>query len=287
VAVQLSNTSEPDQWVAVQFKSVSYNDDRLKFNHCRREYGAVGGKYEKMPIVAIALGDVITSVPIVFDSIDERDIQELFIFSSATEFPGKVLSPYAWGLHSRPDNYGDHRWVKNRDNDAKLGGMVQRFINMIRNAHKYSLNDIYFARGVGTPNVNISPEKKKEMEQIPALAVSLMPSGFTIAAPWRQNETVDIIIRRGDWQRTVSLKSATDNKGNLQFDKSNHPRHDHCDLVIVFLYDKVGLNSHEVHVFSAHDVYVKNKRDTFNWADRDVYPVYDIRSTAFVARLTL
>jgi hypothetical protein len=290
VAVQLANTNEPNQWVAVQFKSVSYHDGELKFNDCNREDGAIGGKYERMPIVAVALGDVITSVPITFDSIDDREIQELFIFSSATEFPGKTLRPQAWGLHSRPDNYGDHRWVKTRDGAAKFGAMIQRFINMIRNAHKYSIDGIYFTQGPGTPNVSIAPEKKKEMEQIPALAVSLMPFGFTIAAPWRQNETVDIIIRRGDdWQRTVSLKSASDNnKGNsLRFKKSKHPRHEHCDLVIVFLYDQVESNSHEVHVFSAHDVYVKNKIDSFNWTNRDVYPVYDIRSPAFVARLTL
>jgi hypothetical protein len=269
----------------VQFKSASYNDDRLKFNQCNREDGDVGGKYENMPIIAIALGDIVTSIPIVFDSIDDREIQELFIFSSATEFPGKILQPCAWGPHSRPDNYGDHRWVRNRDNAAKLGAMVQRFINIIENAHKYSLNDIYFAQGPGTPNVNINPEKKNEMEQIPALAVSLMPSGFTIAAPWRQNETVDIILRRGGWQHTVSLKSASDNNGNLTFDKKKHPRHEHCDLVVVFLYDKVESNSYEVHVFSAHDVYVKNKRGSFNWTNRGVYPVYDIRSPEFIARL--
>jgi hypothetical protein len=178
--------------------------------------------------------------------------------------------------------------VKTRDGTAKLGAMVQRFINMIKNAHKYSIDDIYFARGAGTPNVNINPKKKKEMEQIPALAVSLMPSGFTIVAPWRQNETVDIIIRRGDdWQRTVSLKTASfhNKSSNLRFDKSNHPRHEHCDLVIVFLYDQVESNSHEVHVFSAHDVYVKNKGDNFCWTNRGIYPVYDIRSPEFIARL--
>jgi hypothetical protein len=289
VVVQLVDTNEPDQWVAVQFKSVSYNDGQLRFD-CKCDDGAVAGKYEKMPIVAIALGDVVNPIPIIFDSIDERNIQELFIFSSATEFPGKILQPYTWGQHSKPDNYGNNRWVKARDDATKLAAMVQRFIDIIRNAHKYSLTEIYFAQGPGTPNVNVALKKKKEMEQISSLTHSLMPSGFTIDAPWRQNETVDIIIRRGgDWQRTISLKSAsTSNNDNLMIKKGKHPRCEHCDLVIVFLYDKVESNSYEVHVLLAHDVYVENKaKVNFCWRNRGVYPVYDIRSPEFVARLTM
>jgi hypothetical protein len=289
IMVRLAGTNQPDEWAAVQFKSATYHDGLLSFSHLSREDGDVGGKYENMPIIAIALGDVITPAANIFDSVNVREIQEIFFFSNTTEFPGKVLMPCAWGQHSKPDSYGNHRWVKGRDDNSKLAAMVQQFIHTVQNARKYSYNDICFTCGPGTPNVNINPNKKKEMEQIFTLAASLMPLGFNIEAPWRQNETVDIILRRGGLQRTVSLKSASNaNDGsNLTFDKGVHPRYEHCDLVVVFLYDQVEANSHEVHVFSGHHVYVEKDTKTFYWNNRGLYPVYDIRSPEFVARLTL
>jgi hypothetical protein len=289
VAVQKKSTVYLDQWVPLQFKSrqIQLNQHEMNFNVNRMD-GNIGARYENMIIIAIALGKSWKNTSNEFDALDNRELLEIFIFQNPHKFPFSTLQPYVWRPDSIiHDSYNESRWVFERDGEINMCNVKDNFLNMIDKSPTYLLNDIMFNYGINSRiNKHINPLKSKEIAQIKLLS-EVLPIDYIIDAPWRQGETVDIIIRKGlEWSRNISLKSATNNNGSLSFNKGKHPNDQFCHFVIVFLYDHVNENSDEVHILTCKEVYIDNNNiESFNWQNRNVYPVYNIHTNNFLLKL--
>jgi hypothetical protein len=135
--------------------------------------------------------------------------------------------------------------------------------------------------------VILSHKKLNELNQRQVLDPIMKLHGYEIMAPWRQNETTDIILVHTEKTINVSLKTASianQNPDSRYFNKGKHPNHEYCNLVFAFLHDGKKLN--QCFVFDSHEVYVENKKNKFCWNIPDrKHDLYDIDSQEFIDRV--
>ncbi len=293
LVVQHKDASDKTKWALIQFKTATHNDEGQMVSLQLKKFEInLGGIYENMCVIGIMLDfdDLKTSrICLTFDYIPKCTMKEIFLIKDISDLPGKSLYPCAWTPTSRPDKYGSSRYVSERDGVNGLSKILNQFVSIVSALPTYTLDEVYFAIGSKTPNVSISSTKRNEMMQIKILSDLFSQYGVEIDAPLRQNETTDIILRCNEWQKNVSLKTASKYHGKddqFRFHKGEHPNHQFCDLVIAFVHQDDDILT-KCYVFDSKYVYVTNKCDKiFYWrAEKEAKNLFDVNDLEFLTRL--
>ena len=87
--------------------------------------------------------------------------------------------------------------------------------------------------------------------------------GFdNLSAPQTQNETVDVILTLHSSIYRISVKTVTESKNELKFERKSAPNNHFCTHVMAFYIDRKTNTRTHVSILSARDVY-DNKAETF------------------------
>lgn len=175
------------KWASVQIKSATLTDDQVSY-HIDKKDGSTGklfvfinnlmnitdhfslivvrtgARYENMILVAIGLeAPEHHFEPQFFDEIFPCVIEELFVLESPLEMAGKSLHPVPVN-ESHIDAHSEYRYVEGYHNIDKKDELMTKLDKLV-NAPKsgFSLYELNFKMGPGTPNQKVAPEHAKEV----------------------------------------------------------------------------------------------------------------------------
>jgi hypothetical protein len=260
-------------FVGFQVKSCVVRDGMMNCN-IAREDGQPGGRYENLPILAVALHienrDLIKNSRLEFDDVPDVPVAEILLYKDATHFPSKNLTPYP--RRFTDDIYGDDRFVFDFDPSERLQIMRANFRYIIESGKKWTLEQLWFDNGPGTASPLISSDHITEIKNCRALAKIV---GFSnLRAPLFQNETTDVIWRLNGRDIRISLKTAGIHNIGFMFLLKSHPKSDWCDWVLAF-YRKDNEVTH-ISVICARRVYDGDVK-TFCWSRNNNKDVLETR----------
>jgi hypothetical protein len=269
-------TSADHLFVGFQVKSCASRDGSMGYS-VGQEDGEPGGKYENLPILAVALHiedrNVIKNSRLGFDHVPDVPVAEILLYKHATHFPNKTLAPYPRRVAD--DIYGDNRYVVGFDSLERLEIMRANFRRIIISAKKWTLRQLWFDNGPGTASSIINSKHATEMSNCCALADLV---GFAnLRAPLFQHETTDVIWRLNGRDIKISLKTSTVIKKGFQFGLEKHPKSEWCDFVLVFY--RTDNNVTHISVICARRVYAR-EAESFCWS-----PIHEHNSDVFDNRI--
>jgi len=245
--------------------------------------GRPGGRYENHILLCIIIDSDTEDNCTDFDKLPLVQIKEMYIMDSSDV--QRCLHPtvYDHALESkrgrRPNSYEKFRYVVGRDNLQRLEQLTRSLEDNIKKIgikKQWTRDMCFFKTGTGTPNTGVSITQETELRGLNAVNDALKP--FKARAPWRQNETVDIMFYDDTRSVRVSLKTASFNNykketkeySGFTFDLMKAPKSHHCDIVIALQFDvETRRQVVAAIVFSAEDVYKhvkKNVRGRFYWS---------------------
>jgi hypothetical protein len=248
-------------WAAVQVKSaVAHFDERLKFPHLSSIDGDKGGKYEHIVILAVGVapGCVPPDSTSAFDAIADVKVKELFVYNRASDMPNKTLQPYP--RRKAADLYGDHRYVVDFDTSERLDIMRTYFEQCIDSNSKWTKADAWFG-----PELNPRVSKGYKEEVLNCKALGDLLGHERLRAPNAQGETVDVVLKLGEKEVRISLKTAVIRKKGFQFELKKAVNSRFCEVVLAFYLDRKTQERTHVSVIAGERVYV-NENKSLSWS---------------------
>lgn len=204
-----------------------------------------------------------------FDEVPTGTIKELFVYSSADQLPHNRLCVNPRRLSN--DRYGDRRYVVGFDNEERLQSLVNIFQTAVVEKARFTQYNIWFSAEL---NKSVANTHKVEWANLKALADIVGIDN--LSAPWRQNETTDIVFRLQNSKKSVciSLKTASAATANcFYFLLHKAPNVQFCNVVLAFYKNSDNERTH-VSVIPAQRAYAQKLANTsgdkknysFNWS---------------------
>ena len=258
-------------WAPIQVKSAICHPDDRSCYMLYSSYGDVGGKYEKLMILAVGLKPFVKMEATELDEVQDAVVEEIFLFSNANDMPGKSLQPYP--RKQEDDKYADSRWVFNSGNHETTLRFFSNFEQIVRHRAQYTMTQIWFQSDL---NRNVCKTHQEEVLNLETLAAIVGLDN--LRAPWQQNQCTDILLETEQRSIAISLKTASVSSKihftNFSFGLGYAPGSQYCDYVMVFYKTATGERTH-ISVVPAKRAYKQlefeseeSKRYSFNWSTK-------------------
>ena len=225
------------RWTMLQFKSATWKQG-ITVTYLRNKT-----KYDdRIYVICMAISDInhaekITSV----DQLNSSTFHEVFFLGDCSDI--KTFSPTCGSMNKKFEHC---RYTKDQDIE-KLEHLFESFIKYLESEHPvYTRDEVMYDCTRFTKQYMIEKSGFRSLEN----------AGLSLTAPWRQNETVDIVVDR---RINISMKTAyKSSKSAFSFTINGSINVDLCDYV--FAVTPLGII-----IFTCEEVYKDNKRTSFCW----------------------
>jgi len=224
------------KWTMLQFKSATWKQG-VNITYLRNKT-----KYdERIYVLCIGISDVIDEKITSVNQLNSSTFREIFFLGDCSELG--TFSPTCGAINKK---FEYCRYTEDQ-NIEKLEQLFAEFIIYIESDHPmYNRDEVMYDYTYMTKQYITEKSGFHRLEQ----------AGLSITAPWRQNETVDIVI---DGRLNISMKTAyKSSKSAFSFTIKGCINVHLCDYV--FAVTPLG-----VVIFTCEEVYKGNKRTSFCW----------------------
>jgi hypothetical protein len=225
------------RWTMLQFKSATWKKG-VTVTYLRNKT-----KYdERIYVICVGISNInhaekITSV----DQLNSSTFHEVFFLGDCSDI--KTFSPTCGSMNKK----FEHCRYTEDQNIEKLEHLFAEFVRYVENDHPmYTWDEVMYDYTNMTKQYMIEKSGFRSLEN----------AGLSLTAPWRQNETVDIVV---DGRINISMKTAyKSSKSAFSFTIKGSINVDLCDYV--FAITPLGIV-----IFTCEEVYKGNKRTSFCW----------------------